>query len=92
MRHSNRRVNEIASYPRNSDKAGAPIIFYPNVAPGTRFFAAETGASKRPNAPTGTERLEAESKKARQRRGKFASLHKMPDSQTEWWARQGSNL
>ena len=57
-----------------------------------KFFAAETGASIQANAPTGTERPQAESKKGRQRRAIFASLSNVPDSQTGWWARQGSNL
>src|SRR4029078_2176009 len=56
-----------------------------------KFFAAETGASIQANAPTGTERPQAESKKARQRRGKSTSLHKVPDSQTGWWRTQSKS-
>jgi hypothetical protein len=63
------------------------------VAPGTGFFVAETGASIRPDAPTGTQRPQAEIKKARQWRAKLASLHKGRDIQTGWWRTQShSNL
>jgi hypothetical protein len=61
---------------------------WPKVPPGTEFFAAETGGSIRPNAPTGTERPQAENKNARQWRAMVASLHN-----AGWWRTQSiSNL
>jgi hypothetical protein len=69
----------------------SPVTIWPNVAPGTGFFAAETAAPIRSNAPAGTERPQAESKKARQSRDQVASLHKATDSQTGWWWMQSDS-
>src|SRR4030095_6064499 len=66
----------------------SPVTIWPNVAPGTGFFAAETAGPIRSNAPAGTERPQAESKKARQSRAQVASLHKATDSQTGGGRRQ----
>ena len=85
IQRSNRRLDEIATYPRNA--LNAPTV-WPNVGLGTEFFAAETGASIRSHGPIGRERPQAKSKKSRQWRAKLASLHKAPDGQTEWWRMQ----
>src|SRR5262245_38204654 len=61
-------------------------------ATGTGFFWAETTPRKMPTACRGTEKRKGNDKKARQWRANVASLHKVPDNQTGWWVRQGSNL
>lgn len=61
-------------------------------APGTGFLRAETTPRKMPTPCPGTEKRKGDGKKALEWRAIVASLHKMPDSQTAWWARQGSNL
>jgi len=45
-----------------------------------------------PTACRGTEKRKGGDKKARQWRANVASLHKVLDTQTGWWVRQGSNL
>jgi hypothetical protein len=45
-----------------------------------------------PTACRGTEKRKGGDKKARQWRANVASLHKVLDTQTGWWAREDSNL